>query len=203
MLLSWTLIPTIGVVVLNLSFDKHLAEPRYFHLAAPGIAGLLGYSLGRFPKLGFLGVPFFALQLIALSQVATRGTMPSQLAATIAVGGPVSSVSLVGAGAGFDGFSGQVVSELEPDTPVVVLDEVGDLDVIEELVQPYDEVWLLAPPPHATRGLEDIAFGQLVESGAFRVRKANESACHLVRRRREPESTGRSPIEESRRPPVS
>lgn len=181
LLLAWAGLPALGVLALNLGFDKHLEAARYFVFATPGIAGLAGYLLARVPRAWLAWGLFVGLQIVSIVRFDAGGTSPSSLAAKVAQEGAESTIVLVGSASSFSGYPGQVVYQLDKDIPVLVLDGDDDLAQLQAHVRPYRQVWLLAPPGHVTRGLENLAFQQLLESKEFLVVQANETACQLRR----------------------
>lgn len=180
LLLGWALVPYLGLVAMNVVFDKHLAEPRYLVLAAPGILGLLGYALARIRWFPVLGVLFLLLQVGNVVTFNKKGTAPASLSRSLAAAGPDSTLVLIGAGYG-NGFPAQMIYELDSSFSALVLDDDQDLEVVEASLKKFREIWLVVPTEDFTRSLENQAFERIVQTGSYQVVEANPAACRLIR----------------------
>lgn len=183
LLLGWTLAPAVGMVAMNVIFDKQLTSVRYLVYAAPAVAGLLGYAFAKFRWLRFALPVWIAAQIFIVASYNDLAN-PSRRVSEI-IKPSESTLVIVSAGLGLDGFIGQVIYELDPDVKVFPLYSTDALETLRTRKFALDwasDIWLLATP-ESTSGLENPAFQWLIGTGEYRVESANPVLCHLVRKK--------------------
>ena len=150
--------PPVGLLLLNVLFDKHLDQARYVSFAGPAVAILLTCGVGPgAARLRRLGIGALALlwlaQLTCLNwgyeQTAGRsGSHYRSSAATIAEVSRGSHVVFAGAEHG-RGLPGSLVHELPDATPVLFVADDGDPLAAARELDGYDDVWRVIGPARA------------------------------------------------------
>jgi len=172
--------PSLGVVLLDFFFNKHLHQPSYLVFAGPALAVVATYGstklisarrwLGMAPLAILLG-----LQIASIDWGSPKGLMGHRgldmrsVAGLIQASSSPSHIVVIGAGDENEyGHPGSVVYELEPQTMIVVLRVTGDLEGLLADVQDYEDVWLIQAVDHATADVENVFANRLQESGRYR-----------------------------------
>ncbi|MCP5095602.1 MAG: glycosyltransferase family 39 protein [Chloroflexi bacterium] len=175
--------PSVGLLLLDLLFDKNLPQQRYLILAGPGLIAILVFGANRHMVTRILLVWVIGLQLTAVNwgQEISDGWPGSSLrsaAATVSAS-ETSHIAIVGAGHG-RGFPGSVIYELSNDTMVLVVGKGSDLEDVAETVLCYDEIWFFRPQEDKTTHIEDALLTILRASGKFKNEELEQKAViHL------------------------
>lgn len=146
----WALAPVAGIMTLNVLFDKHLTEWRYFAFAVPAVAVLITYKLGSFRQ-PLQGLAYSALAALWLSQllcanwgyeltIGRRAAYYRSLAKSVEAIGTETSVLFAGTEFG-DAIPGSLVYELPESLPVVFLEVDSDPLEVAAVLDGYEHVW--------------------------------------------------------------
>jgi len=179
LLLGLAVTPSLGVMLLDFFFNKHLHQPSYLIFAGPALAAVTTYGcttlistrrwLAMVPLVILLGV-----QIASMNWDSPKGLMGHSgldmrsAAGLIQASSSPSHIVVIGAGdENESGHPGAAVYELEPQTMIVVLRATSDLDGLLADVQGYEDVWLMQAVDHATAEVENAFADRLRESGRY------------------------------------
>jgi hypothetical protein len=137
--------PVAGVLLLDLAFNKHLAEPRYLSFAAPAVAAFAAYPIavlpGRWRVAGAsLFAAFLGLQIARVHVKTASDPDFRKVARTIRNLGTNPQLVVLDEGWG-RGIPGSAVYELDAEVPVISLRTPRD--ELVSLIQAYPSVWLI------------------------------------------------------------
>jgi len=151
-ILVWALAlaPSVGLMTLDVLFDKHLVLERYFCFAVPALVVLITYKLGTFRQplrnltYGPLGILWLA-QLFCMNwgyEVAygRRTASYRSLAKTVEAVGSGSSVLYAGVEFG-DAIPASLIYELPESLPVVFVEADTDAMALASVLDRYEYVW--------------------------------------------------------------
>ena len=162
--------PSVGLIILDVLFDKNLSQGRYLIFAGPGLITMLVYGVSRRAFLRYLLILVVGLQLTAINwgQEQSEGWPGTNLRSAAATVAQSSSSHVVIVGAGYGrGFPGSVIYELSDETMVVVVGKGSDLERVTEAVLHYNEVWFFRPREDKTAHIEDALLAALQASGRY------------------------------------
>lgn len=156
---GWALAPSVGLLLVNLAFDKHFDHPRYLLWATPAWAALLTYGLLHLRRGVWVAVLLVFVQAQgSLSwQERTKLSGPSF---EFLAEQPERWLLLVGAGHG-RGHPALVIYRLPPQVAVFVLDEERDVDRVTTFVSDYLQVMVVPATDGQTRELEEKALARV------------------------------------------
>jgi uncharacterized membrane protein len=171
--------PTLGMLALNLLFNKHLNEPRYVQFAGPALAVFLSYPISRLAS----GLQMLAVAVIAVLQIA--GTYSNEggpdvrdLAREIETSSKPSYVVVLDVGSG-RGHPASMVYELDPRTTIVSLCSDTDVERLVSEIQRFDDVWLVFWSDELTARVRDELPRRFLKSGSYRTLLQIRSATHF------------------------
>ena len=195
--------PSLGLLTLDLIFNKSLGKSSYVLFGTPAIVVLLTlavgdrslrtegeswWSTGNLARIVAFIIPFFiGLQLTGINFDLERtpgfaGSTLRSLARRIEAS-TRSPIVIVGAGHG-RGDPASVIYELGPATDVCVVDNDSDLPRLSSDLTSFDEVWIVFAKGRATASIEQSLFEILTDDGEFRVVSRAKRLAHLKRARR-------------------
>jgi hypothetical protein len=193
--------PSVGILALDLFFNKDLGKSSYVLFAGPGIVFLLtlagGFrstegdgSWGRMlpPTRTFVVVvPFFVgLQLTGINFDLERtpgyaGSTIRSMAATIEASSPPPLV-VIGAGHG-RGDPATLIYELSAETDVCVVSTDSNLEKMQREIAAYDNIWFVFAKGRKTDAVEDQLFDGLTGVVGYRVVSRSKRLVHLQKRK--------------------
>jgi len=150
LLWALALAPVAAILALNILFDKHLIQARYFVYALPAFAVLLTYKLGQFRQ-PIQSLAFVAATALWISQLicANRGYETTagvrtahyrSLAKTVESVGTDSAVLVAGIEYGV-AVPGSLVYELPASLSVIFLRVDSDPVEVASMLDRYENVW--------------------------------------------------------------
>jgi hypothetical protein len=194
LLLGLASAPSLGIMLLDFVFQKHLHNLRYLLLAAPAFAVILTYGITRlaaFPKylkLSLLTI-ILGLQMVTINWGYPQGfrVHPGidmrSLAEVIRTSSAPSSIVVIGEGdRNESGHPGSVIYELAPATMIVVLSAASDLPRLQQDIQAYDDIWLVFSVDRGTTAIEYAFLDFLQKSGQYQELFHNWPALQLRKR---------------------
>jgi hypothetical protein len=203
MMAGLALVPSVGVLALDLIFSKNLGKSSYVLFAGPAIVFLLTLAVGirrnasvdesasaasRLSRIAFCVLPFVVgLQLTGINFDLERtpgyaGSTLRSLTRKIETSSPSAAV-VIGAGHG-RGDPASVIYELNPDTAVCVLDRNSDVAMLSSELASFDEIWIVFAKGRMTAAVEESLVEVLTSSDGYRVVFRNKRVSHLKRRAR-------------------
>jgi hypothetical protein len=171
--------PSLGVIGLDLVFNKHLHNLRYLILAGPAFAAIATYGIVQLlARRRLLGVSLFTiilgLQMFTINWGRPQGfrVHPGldmrSLAELIRTSSSPSHLVVIGEGdRNESGHPGSVIYELTPATEIVVLEAARDLQEFEANIRDYDDIWLVFSVDRGTTEVEYALLGRLQKSGRY------------------------------------
>jgi len=192
------IVPSLGVLVLDLLFSKSLGKSSYVLFGTPAIVVLLTLAIGDRSQrtdgesrwsaaslariVGYI-IPFFiGLQLTGINFDVERtpefaGSTLRSLVRRIEASSP-SPVVVIGAGHG-RGDPASVIFELAPETTVCVIDNDSELSRLSSELANFDEIWIVFAKGRKTAGVEQSLFDILAKDGGYRVVFRAKRVAHL------------------------
>jgi len=201
MMTGLAIVPSAGVLALDLIFNKNLGKSSYVFFAGPAFVFLLTLATGgrsdcevdgsrwstAWPcRTALVALPFFiGLQLTGINfgLEKTPGFAGSTLRSlTKKIEASSSSPAVViGAGHG-RGDPATVIYELDPDTSVCVVDRDADIVTLSSELASYDEIWIVFAKGRMTAAVEASLVEALTANHRYRVVSRNKRVGHLKRR---------------------
>jgi uncharacterized membrane protein len=196
LMIGLAVVPSLGVLLLDLFFSKDLGKSSYVLFAGPAIVVLLTMVFGeksdRKPGApwrsaagagylaGYLLPLLLGLQLTGINfdLERTPGFAGSTLRSTIAriEASAATPVIVIGAGHG-RGDPASVIYEAAPETMVCVLNEATDVADLSAQLSRFEEVWMVFAKGNKTADAEQRLFDTLTKDGSHRaVSKAKRLA---------------------------
>jgi hypothetical protein len=179
LMLGLALSPSLGIVLLNLIFDKHLSTLRYVGLGLPGLSVLVSYWPNTLlDSKRKVGAGILALLLLAqftgvnLGLERTPGQGDTRIRSTVeaieSLASPLSQVVVIGAGSG-RGYPGSVIHELSPETMMAVLYGWGfsDVDALGRQVATFEQVCMMYSLEIASWDAERAFVAFLTTNGGY------------------------------------
>jgi hypothetical protein len=152
LVLVWALAlaPSVGLMTLDVLFDKHLVEERYFYFAVPALVVLITHKLGAFRQ-PLRSLTYLPLGILWLSQlicvnwgyevaIGRRADRYRSLAKAVEAVGSRSAVLYAGVEFG-DGIPASLVCELPASLPVVFVEIDTDAMALASVLDRYEYVW--------------------------------------------------------------
>jgi hypothetical protein len=180
--------PSVGLVVLNVLFDKHLHYDQYVLYAAPALAAFVAYPIAHMAfsrPLVSAGV-FAAVVAVQIAGVNWGfeedpgvETPSRSLARTINERG-ARSVVLIDEGHGRSSPA-SLVYELDPNTPVAVFGKRTTVDALVASLSRYDDVWIRFSTDYPPNPVRDRLLNALEQSACFRDVGYERRTLHLER----------------------
>ena len=205
MMAGLAVVPSLGVLALDLLFSKNLGKSSYVFFAGPAIAYLLTLAAGnrREPAdeesrevpnrlagiVGFVLPVFIGLQLTGINFGLERtpgfaGSTLRSLAGRIEASSPTPMV-VIGAGHG-RGDPATLIYELAPETTVCVIDNDTDLSRLGSELESFDEIWIVFAKGRMTTAVEQSLFEILTENGRYGVAFRRKRVAYLIKAQRNP-----------------
>lgn len=199
---GFTIAPSLGVVALDILFNKSLGKSSYVLFGLPAIVVLLTLAVGDRSEpqvgesrwsaanlariVGFVVPLFIGLQLSGINFDLERtpefpGSTLRSLASRIEASSP-SPVVVVGAGHG-RGDPASVIYELAPETFVCVVDNDSDLSRLSSELNLFDEIWIVFAKGRMTANIERSLFETLTDGGEYAVISRAKRVAHLGKSR--------------------
>lgn len=181
--------PSLGVLLVDLLFNKHLHQFSYLIFAGPTLAVIAAYGITklissqRYMGIGLL-VLLWGLQLVNNNWGYAKGLRSHPgidmriLASIIKTSSSPSHLVVIGGGFG-RGFPASVIYELEPETMIVVLEAENNLGELQANIQDYDDVWFVFSVDGVTTDIEQSFLNTLQSSGHYREVFREWPAIHL------------------------
>lgn len=177
-------IPSAGIFLLDVIFNKHLADFKYFIFACPALAVLLAYGTNRGRSGKFLLISLLSLQLAVINRgsekhVGEPGSHLRSVAKSIRNAPSHSQIVAIAQGAG-RGSPASALYELAPETTVIFFNNNSTLEKLQASIQEYEDVWLIPSSDRRTLAIENELFRRLQGSGRYRHHQSlGASAKHL------------------------
>lgn len=203
MMAGVAIMPSLGVLALDIIFSKNLGKSSYVFFAGPAIVYLLTMAVERGSDRGHgearrvtarlarsapFVLPFFVgLQLTGINFDLERtpgfaGSSLRSLTSKIEASSPSPAV-VIGAGHG-RGDPATVIYELRPDTQVCVLDRDSDISTLSSELASFDVVWIVFAKGRTTAAVEESLVEVLTSDGGFRVVSRTKRIAYLKKRPR-------------------
>lgn len=200
LMVGLAIVPSLGVLGLDLVFSKSLGKSSYVFFAGPAVVYLLTLAtanqreeetatsdrpISPLTSVASWVLPFFvALQLTGINFDLERtpgfaGSSLRSLARQIEASGR-SPVVVIGAGHG-RGDPATVVYELDPETPVCVLNPDSDIAALSSELAVFEEIWIVFAKGRVTADTEQLLLENLTSSGGYRAVLHNNRIAHLKR----------------------
>jgi len=182
------LAPSIGLILLDLLFNKNLCYYRYLIFAGPALAVIITYGITRpifskQPILRFLLPILLGLQIAGINWGFERsphqpGSDLRSFANSIKLSSLPSHIVVIGEGFGC-GHPGSVIYELDPETMIVVLSKDSNLEELQFSIQNYDDIWIVFSTDRQTATIENELLNRLQKSGYYEKILRRQFAIHL------------------------
>jgi len=194
--------PSVGVLALDLLFNKSLGKSSYVLFGAPAVVVLLTLAVGdrstsqvgesrssaaNLARIVGIVAPFFVgLQLSGINFDLERtpefaGSALRSLARKIEVSSPSPAV-VIAAGHG-RGDPASIIYELAPETTVCVVDNDSDVSKLSLELTPFDDIWIVFAKGRMTAGVEKSLFEILTDGGEYAVISRAKRVAHLKKSR--------------------
>lgn len=201
MMTGLAIVPSLGVLALDLIFSKNLGKSSYVFFAGPALVYLLtlsaanrSYRQAGDPRRSTVGlaqaafciVPFFlGLQLAGVNFDLEKtpgfaGSSLRSLTAEIEASSP-SPVVVIGAGHG-RGDPATVIYELAPDISVCVIDRESDIVKLSAELAGFDDIWIVFAKGRLTAAAESSLVEALTASREYRVVLRNKRVARLKKK---------------------
>jgi hypothetical protein len=201
MMTGLAIVPSAGVLALDLIFSKNLGKSSYVFFAGPALVFLLTLAIGarsdrqgeeshrsaaRLARIAVCVIPFFiGLQLTGINFDLERtpgfaGSTLRSLAKKIEASSPSPAV-VIGAGHG-RGDPATVIYELAPDTSVCVIDRDSDVAMLSAELASFDDIWIVFAKGRMTAAVEASTVEVLTADGGYRVVSRAKRVAHLKKR---------------------
>ncbi len=186
-------VPSAGMMLLDMAFDKHLHASRYVNLAGPALAVLVSYGLvtivgsrSRVQRaLSLACLPVILISNVNWGQeLCPNGEFGGNARTLAGLIGKTSSpvhVVVLGEGHNHAGNPGSLIYELDPRDPVGVFGYRTDLDKLIEKIASYDDLWLIFSTDSGTRRAENELLQRLEGSGSYRGILRYGNSFHLAK----------------------
>jgi hypothetical protein len=203
MMTGLAIVPSAGVLALDLVFSKNLGKSSYVLFGGPALVFLLTLAIGarsdrqtedshrsaaRLARIAVCVIPFFiGLQLTGINfdLERTPGFAGSSLRSLTKKIESSSSAPVVVVGAGHGrGDPATVIYELDPDTSVCVLSRDSDVPMLSSGLASFDEIWIVFAKGRMTAAVEWSLVEALTANEGYRVVFRNKRVAHLKRRPR-------------------
>jgi hypothetical protein len=200
MMTGLAIVPSAGVLLLDLAFSKSLGKSSYVFFAGPAVVYLLTLAINDRTDRGAHGssratvsfghtvavvVPFFiGLQLTGINFDLERtpgfaGSTLRSLARRIDSSSPTPMV-VIGAGHG-RGDPASLIYELRPDTMVCVLERGSDVSILSSQLTDFADIWIVFARGRVTAAVEASLVESLTSGGNYRVTSKSVRFAHLTR----------------------
>jgi hypothetical protein len=201
MMAGLAILPSLGVLALDLIFSKNLGKSSYVFFAGPALVFLLTVAVGSLPDrkfdescwstarlvrvAPFILSFFIGLQLTGINFDLERtpgfaGSTLRGLATKIEASSP-SPVVVIGAGHG-RGDPATVIYELGPETSVCVVDRDTDVSMLSSELASFDEIWIVFAKGRMTAAVEASLVEALTSNGGYRLVSRTKRVAHLKER---------------------
>ena len=203
MMTGLAIVPSAGVLALDLIFSKNLGKSSYVFFAGPAIVFLLTLAVGNrsdrqveeshssaagLTRIALCVLPFFiGLQLTGINFDLERtpgfaGSTLRSLTQKIEASSPSPAV-VIGAGHG-RGDPATVIYELDPDTSVCVVDRDSDVSMLGSELASFEEIWIVFAKGRMTAAVEASLVEVLTANEGYRVVFRAKRVAQLIKRPR-------------------
>lgn len=180
--------PSLGLFMMDLIFDKNLANSRYLMLAGPALSVILAYGI-TLPISSLRAMRIILLAILLIFQMAVinwgfersscqGGSNMRSLAITIKTSSSHSHIVVIGVGYG-RGDPGSIIYELDDEAMIVVLDKDSKIEELMADLQEYDDIWVVYSSDRKTANIENNLLNHIQKSGRYMKVFHEQSAIHL------------------------